>query len=251
MKDIIHRKYFKYIFYVLIITLLILFLFSVIYVNDYYHADKEAISTFQNDSIVLKNSLDDNTIIYSIDKATSGFIFYPGGKVEYTAYEPLMKELAADGILCILLKMPFNLAVFDINAADGLQAKFPQIENWYIGGHSLGGAMAASYLSQTNEQFNGLVLLGSYSTSDLSQSNIDVLSIYGSQDKIINLDKYNFNKKNLPVNYLEHIIDGGCHSYFGVYGMQDGDGVPTISNSEQIMLTGDLISEFILLKSIN
>lgn len=232
------------IFFVILITLFFcLFLY---YINDYYHADMELIATFNTSNIVNKNILDNNTIVYSVDNVNKGLIFYPGGKVEYTAYEPLMRKLASKGILCILVKMPFNLAVFDVNAADGIQTKFSYIENWYIGGHSLGGAMAASYLSNNSLNFDGLILLGSYTTSDLSQTNINIISIYGSEDKILNRKKYNESKSNLSTNFFEYVIDGGCHSYFGVYGMQDGDGTPTISNEQQIMLSSDLISDFIL-----
>ena len=133
--------------------------------------------------------------------------------------------------------MPFNLAVFDINAADGIQEQYSQIKNWYIGGHSLGGSMAASYLKKNADKYKGLILLGSYSTTNLSNTNLEVLSIYGSEDHVLNYKKYNSNKSNLPQDFTEIVIDGGCHAYFGMYGMQKGDGTPTISNQEQIHLT--------------
>jgi len=164
-------------------------------------------------------------------------IFYPGGKVEYTAYVPLMQACAEKGILCVLVEMPFNLAVFDINAADGIQKEYPEIEDWYIGGHSLGGSMAASYLADHTEDYEGLVLLGSYSTADLSQTDLDVLSVFGSEDKVMNRKKYEENKSNLPSDFTEYVIDGGCHAYFGMYGAQDGDGTPSITNATQIRLT--------------
>ena len=77
--------------------------------------------------------------------------------------------------------------------------QYPQIEKWYIGGHSLGGSMAATYLSDHVAEFEGLILLGSYSTVDLSNSKLDVLSIYGSEDKVLNHNSYNENKSNLPL----------------------------------------------------
>lgn len=166
------------------------------------------------------------------------------GKVEYTAYIPLMQECADRGILCALVEMPFNLAVFDINAADGIKEAYPEIKNWYIGGHSLGGSMAASYLEKHIDDFEGLILLGSYSTVDFSDSNLKVLSIYGSEDRVLNKEKYEQNKSNLPDDYSETVIDGGCHAFFGVYGNQDGDGTPTITNEEQIQLTADKIAAF-------
>ena len=148
-----------------------------------------------------------------------------------------MAACADNGVLCVLVQMPFNLAVLDIHAAEGIQAAYPEIETWYIGGHSLGGSMAASHLSNHIDAYDGLILLGSYSTADLSETDLQVLSIYGSEDKVMNRVKYDENKANLPGDFIEVVIDGGCHAYFGMYGPQDGDGKATISNEEQIILT--------------
>lgn len=208
-----------------------------IYLGDYYRADEGAIATFAPEDGVSVSALDNGNVAFEPRSATVGLIFYPGGKVEHRAYEPLMAALAREGILCVLVEMPFNLAVLDINAADGIQEQYPEIEDWYIGGHSLGGSMAASYLSDHADEYEGLILLGSYSTADLSDTGLDVLSIYGSEDRVLNREKYDENKSNLPKNFTEVVIEGGCHAYFGMYGAQDGDGVPTISNHEQILLT--------------
>lgn len=216
-----------------------------VYLNDYYRADTEAITAFAPMDHVSRQILDDNTIVYEPEEAKAGFIFYPGGKVEYTAYVPLMEACASEGILCVLVEMPFHLAVLDVNAAEGIQELYPEIEEWYIGGHSLGGSMAASYLSDKADEFEGLILLGSYSTADLSDTSLEVVSIYGSEDKVLNREKYDDNKSNLPEDYVEVIIDGGCHAYFGMYGEQDGDGTPTISNKEQIDQTVDAVAELI------
>ena len=156
-----------------------------------------------------------------------------------------MRACADKGILCVLVKMPFNLAVFDVNAAQGISEKYPEIDSWYIGGHSLGGSMAASYLKENTDAFDGLILLGSYSTADLSQTNLEVLSVYGSEDKVLNAEKYKENLPNSPTDLTENIIDGGCHAYFGTYGAQDGDGTPTISNEEQIKITATAIAQLV------
>ena len=216
-----------------------------IYLLNYYHADEDAIEAFLGEDTLTYSVLEDGSIVYEPDGATAGFIFYPGGKVEYTAYIPLMQVCAEQGILCVLVEMPFNLAVFDVNAADGIQNEYPKIEEWYIGGHSLGGSMAASYLEKNAEDYEGLILLGSYSTADLSETDLDALLIYGSEDKVMNHEKYGENKSNLPEDYTEIIIDGGCHAYFGMYGAQDGDGIPTITNEEQMHQTADAIKKMI------
>ncbi len=216
-----------------------------IYLSDYYHADIEAISAFSKRGDFDEKILDGDSIAFVPKNIRAGFIFYPGGKVEHTAYISLMRELASKDILCILVKMPFNLAVFDINAADDVRNLYPSVDKWYIGGHSLGGSMAASHLADNHTKYKGLVLLGAYSTENLRGKDLKVLSIYGSEDNVMSKDSYAENKNNLPKDFTEIVINGGCHAYFGMYGKQDGDGTPTISNSEQIVLTATYISELI------
>jgi len=224
---------------------LLLVLCCIVYLNDYYPGDTTAISAFSAAVPISVESLEGSTV-YTSAAPEAGFIFYPGGKVEHTAYEPLMKACAERGLLCVLVEMPFRLAVFDINAASGIPEQYPQIDSWYIGGHSLGGSMAAQHLTKHTDQFDGLVLLGSYSTADLSQLELNVLSVYGSEDQVLNRDSYEEYWSNLPEETHELIIDGGCHAYFGMYGSQDGDGVPSISQTDQIIQTADAISNFIL-----
>jgi len=218
----------------------------VFYLTDYYSADREAIAAFSHLAEVDKNVSSDGWIAYGNPSSEVGFIFYPGGKVEFTAYEPLMKELACKGIFCILVEMPFHLAVLDINAADGLQRNYPEIGSWYIGGHSLGGSMAASYLEKHSEEFEGLVLLGAYSTADLSETDLSVLSLYGSEDLVMDREKYEKYKKNLSARLTEFVIEGGCHAYFGAYGEQKGDGKPKLSAEDQIRIGSERIADFMM-----
>ena len=222
----------------------LLLIAAAIYLCDFYRADTEAIEAYLGGKTTASEDESGN-IIFMPEGASDGVIFYPGGKVEYTAYIPLMAALSERGIASALIEMPFNLAVFDINAADGVREAYPEIESWYIGGHSLGGSMAASYLGKNKDSFEGLILLGSYSTEDLSDTDLGVLSIYGSEDLVMNREKYESNKQNLPEGFTERVIEGGCHAYFGMYGAQEGDGNPTVSNAEQINITADFILEFV------
>lgn len=199
------------------------------YISDYYRADNQALAIL------------DKTDVYEMDnyielKADSdiGFIFYPGGKVESLAYLPLLDSIRNQGINVYLVNMPFNLAVFNINAADTIIEKYPNIKQWYIGGHSLGGAMASQYLSQNEEKFEGLIQLSAYPLND---SELNVLILYGTNDKVLDLEKLSsFNSVK---------IDGGNHAYFGNYGEQDGDGTASISREEQQLITVETILEFI------
>ena len=224
--------------------LAVLILACALYVSDYYHADTQAIEAFHEENTA-ERITSDNLIIYESAEQQTGLIFYPGGKVEYTAYEPLMEALAEQGITSMIVKMPFNLAVLNMNAANHLQNQYPDIKEWYIGGHSLGGSIAAAYLEKNHDKYEGLILLASYSTSDLSETDLQVLSIYGTEDHILNLENYEENKVNLPEQITEITIEGGNHAQFGMYGIQSGDGTASISNIEQIEQTASLISVFI------
>ena len=247
MKILTNKKTKKLVIALSVTALVIGLIFGAcaIYVSDYYHVDGAAIMahTESCDGYAYISFPDEKTAVFAPDGATTGFIFYPGGKVEFSSYIPLMAALAEKGILCILVDMPFNLAVLDVNAADGIREKYPEIDSWYIGGHSLGGSMAASYVADNADSFDGLILLGAYSTADLTPTSLRVLSIYGSEDKVMNREKYEKYKPNLPESFTEYVIDGGCHAYFGMYGTQDGDGTPTVSNVEQIDVTAEKIAE--------
>ena len=230
-----------------IIVVLILSLVggTVYYINDYYRAEDVAVSLISTPNTSVTVTEENGVFTFAPQNATQGVIFYPGGKVEAESYAPLMHSLAEKGDFTVLVTMPGNLAVLDMNAADGICEQYPEIENWYMAGHSLGGSMAASYIAKNPEDFDGIILLASYSTADLSKSDLKVLSIYGSNDGVLNMEKYEECRTNLPEAFTEFIIDGGCHAYFGAYGKQEGDKKATITREEQIEITVNEIKQFI------
>ena len=231
---------------ILITGLVLIILFSLAsgYINDFYKADTAAINAVKYETVDISEFDGGFTAYVPKDEIKAGFVFYPGGKVEYTAYAPLLEACADQGILCIAVEMPINLAFFGINKAIGAMELYPEVENWYIGGHSLGGTMAANCASSHQGLFEGVVLLASYSISDLTS--LHTLSIYGSDDKVLNFQKYDKYEDNLPKDFVEYVIKGGNHAYFGMYGEQKGDGKASITNIEQIILTADYIAKFIL-----
>ena len=216
-----------------------------IYAADYYRMDLPAAQAMLNDNAVDVSQYtgSSNRADFVPKQANIGFIFYPGGKVEYTAYAPLMRALAEQGILCVIPKMPLNLAVLDVDAAEEILELYPEIDTWYIGGHSLGGSMAASVAAKS-DQFDGLILLASYSTADLSERDLQVLSVYGTEDGVLNMEKYEEYLPNLPDHTETFLIDGGNHAQFGSYGEQDGDGCASITPEKQLELTVMAITEW-------
>lgn len=215
------------------------------YISDFYRADEQAAAAMAASSEAVHTELHDNVTWFVPEEPSAGLIFYPGGKVEAAAYAPLLRDCAERGILCALVRMPANLAVLDVNAADELRQTHPEIADWYIAGHSLGGAMAASCAADHAEDFAGLILLAAYSTKPLAETPLRVLSVRASEDGVLDREAYEENRAKLPADTVEIMIEGGSHAQFGSYGAQRGDGMPTISGEEQIRQTADAVTAFI------
>lgn len=243
------RNKWKELFIGIVVTVLALAIGCVVYINDYYRASEAAVAIIEKPAEDIHLIVDEEgRMIFEPEEATTGIIFYPGGKVEAESYAPLLAALAREGILTVLVPMPAKLAVLDSDAAEGVVEHYDEIEEWYMAGHSLGGAMAAKYLAEQmdTDYFEGLILLAGYSTEDFSQSTMKVLSVYGDQDKVLNKEKYEKYFPNLPVDFThEEIIEGGNHAQFGDYGPQDGDGKAKISAKEQRKQTVKAIKTFI------
>ena len=172
-----------------------------------------------------------------------GFVFYPGAKVEPAAYVPLMEKIADEGIYCVMAKMPFNFAFFNINAADALMATAPDIKHWWIGGHSLGGVVAATYAADHADALEGIALLAAYSTENLNVGSLRAVVLYGSNDLVVNRESLAKDAGNLPADSQTIVIEGGNHAGFGDYGAQEGDGDAAISADEQRAITASAIAD--------
>jgi hypothetical protein len=195
----------------------------------------EAITAMQSDSQVSVTS--DPWLVFQPVQGTptTGFIIYPGGRVDPRAYAPQAHEIASKGYLVVIVPMPLNLAVFGSSKAAAVMREFPDIENWVIGGHSLGGSMAALYAYNHMDQIDGLVLWASYpaSSNDLSDSALKVVSISASQDGLATPEKIDASRPLLPADTTWVEIIGGNHAQFGWYGSQPGDQAASISRQDQ------------------
>lgn len=169
-----------------------------------------------------------------------GVIFYPGGRVDPRAYAPAAHQIAAQGYLVIITPMPLNLAVFNSDQAREVIAAFPEIRHWAVGGHSLGGAMAAHFaalnaVSSAPAPVDGLFLWAAYpaEADDLSQLPIRVVCVYGALDGLATTDKIDAARPLLPAQTQFTRLEGGNHAQFGWYGPQPGDNPAEIGRGEQ------------------
>jgi dienelactone hydrolase len=169
------------------------------------------------------------------DLSKTGFIFYPGGRVDPRGYASLMREIASEGYLVVVPEMPINMAVFNPNIADEITAYYPEIQNWVIGGHSVGGTMAAQYTGKHPEIIDGLVIWASYpaDSTDISDLDIPVVSIYGSRELRVNDASIGERTYLLPEDTLYIRIEGGDHHQFGSYEINLEDHLATTSRASQ------------------
>ena len=237
------NKKLKIALYIILALVIIIAGFSIWYLTDYSHADA-SVNAYLNGTDNVSVEKIDNGLFLDGPGNESALIFYPGAKIEYTAYLPLFTELANDGVDCFIVEMPFNLAFFGLDSADSIVSNSNfTYDKWYISGHSLGGVVASYYLTNHSTDYDGLILLASYPAEDLN--NVSVLSIYGSNDKVLNKETYDKSKGLMDYNLTEYVINGGNHAQFASYGNQAGDGVATISSENQRKQTEKEILEFI------
>ncbi len=194
-----------------------------------------ALDALQSDAHVLVMA--DNWIVFrpTAQQPSTGFIIYPGGRVDARAYAPTARAIAAQGHLAVITPMPLNLAVLAPERAADVIAAFPNVTRWAVGGHSLGGVMAAHFAHEHPRAVQGLFLWAAYPADfdDLSAASVKVVSLFGTRDGLATPNKIAAARRLLSATTRYVAIEGGNHGQFGWYGMQDGDHAATISREEQ------------------
>ena len=223
---------------ILAVTLLLLVAAFFLYVSDYYRAEPPAAEALRSSGAVRVTETDFGWL-FDGPGEEEALIFYPGGKVEAASYAPLLRRLAEGGMDVCLVEMPLRLAFLDIDKAETVMAAY-DYPRWYIGGHSLGGAMAAVWAASNGDRIDGLILLAAYPTRPLDADLTEIL-IVGSEDGVVNGEKLREGAQYAPEDLTEAVIPGGNHAQFGCYGPQKGDGEAGISAEEQQAETVRLI----------
>jgi len=193
----------------------------------------EALAALDSDSVVSVEI--DPWLTFSPNETTptTGFIFYPGGRVDARAYAPQARAIAEQGYLAVIVPVPLNLAFFGVGKAGDVISAHPGIDSWVVGGHSLGGVAAAMYAERDSVAVDGIAFWASYPSDDISQLPLAVASISASNDGLSTPDMIDASRSDLPSDTLFVVIEGGNHAQFGWYGEQSGDNPATINRLEQ------------------
>ncbi|MCP5100704.1 MAG: alpha/beta hydrolase [Chloroflexi bacterium] len=195
----------------------------------------ETVDAFVSDGLVIITHTPWLSFSPTQTNLKTGFIFYPGGRIDPRGYAPLMKTIAAEGYLVVVPEMPINMAAFKPNIADEIIAQYPEINQWVIGGHSIGGTMAAQYTHTHKETVDGLAIWASYPADnvDLSDFNRPISLIYGSNDPRVNERSVSARQHLLSADTHYIQIDGGDHHQFGSYEIKPENHHATISRVSQ------------------
>lgn len=196
----------------------------------------EAIAALESDDEIQVTTSPWITFTPQEARTSTAIILYPGGRVDPRSYAPIARAIAEEGFLVIIPPMPFNLAFFDANVASEIMENHQEISHWAIGGHSLGGAMAASFTAGQSELIDALILWAAYpaENNDLSPlTGLPVASIFASSDGVATVEDIDASRPLLPADTRWIEIAGGNHAQFGWYGPQPGDGEATISREDQ------------------
>jgi Alpha/beta hydrolase family len=194
-----------------------------------FSATDRALSALQSDeAVVVASSSSQITMTPAGSGSGVGVIFQPGARIDARAYAPTLRPLAEAGHHVVIVKQPLGVAFLAAGFAPDWAEEHPEISNWVVAGHSLGGVVAAENAAQP-DAVGDLVLWASFPAADLSAELFDALSVYGTNDTLTTTDDIDASMRNLPVGTAFVPVAGAIHSSFGDYGSQPGDGDPGIS----------------------
>lgn len=201
-----------------------------------YPPDQRALAALQSGNGITVTDTADLIAFTPTTPTDTGLIYYPGGLVDPRAYAVKMRGIAEQGYAVYIVKMPLNLAVLGVNRAADVITAHPEITNWAIGGHSLGGVMACNYVkNDAARRINALLFHASYcdtSASLADRSDLTVVSLYATNDTLSTPGEVAESRGLLPQSATLIEIVGSNHAQFGDYGAQSGDGQATVSPDE-------------------
>lgn len=216
-----------------VVVLVVLLTAAVVFLGTPFEAPGESLDRVESDPGVSVTETDGGYLLEPTGSSDTGLVFYPGARVAPDAYVESLAPISRDGNVTVVIpRLPLNLAIVDYglartglwpDAATAAMDAHPEIERWYVGGHSLGGAMACRYADGHTDRIEGLVLYGSYCDRNIADSGLAVLSVAGNGDTVMNWNAYERGLDRLPADATVAELDGLNHTQFGRYSGQSGD----------------------------
>lgn len=205
-------------------------------------AERAPLASVQdNPAITVDDAAQGIVLSPAAGESDTGLVFVPGAKVDPWAYAAILQGLAEDGVTVVITRPWLNLAFFDLRGLDDFTSAAPEIDTWAVGGHSLGGVRACQLAADAE----ALVLFGSYCASDVSDTDLAVLSLAGSEDGLSTPEKIAAARDLLPADAQLVEIEGASHASFGDYGPQSGDGTPSLTSDEMHEIVTGYLDDFV------
>ncbi|MBR8741764.1 alpha/beta hydrolase [Nocardiopsis sp. MG754419] len=204
-----------------------------------YRAEAEPLARAEGDPAVEVSRGEDSVVLTpTAEPSGTGIVFYPGARVEPDAYVASWAPVvAATGVTVVVPHVRLHLALLDQARAESAVREAPDVDTWYLGGHSMGGAFAAQHLGggDSDTDWTGLVLWASYAVDSAelaAREDLRVLSVAGGRDEVLPPAEIEERRSALPADALMVTIEDMNHAQFGAYGEQSGDGEPQASTAE-------------------
>lgn len=194
------------------------------WLRPYSAGEAAAAAMVSDDAVTVTDSADRIVLAPQDGTDKTGVFFQPGALVDPRAYAAVLRPLAEGGHPVVIAKQPLGIAFLATGAFDDAREEHPEVSAWMVGGHSLGGTGA--------DDAAGLVFFASYPASDLSATDVPVLSISGTNDALATPEKIDASRSDLPADATFVVLEGVAHAQFGDYGAQAGDGTPSIGDAE-------------------
>ena len=177
---------------------------------------------------------------------TVGVVFYAGNPVDYRDYGTLLTAIASAGYLVISPEFPLDTAALNVIAGEEYMKQYPDIQEWFLAGHSHGGGVSTVELALRPNLFKGLIIIDSIIGVPVTQEGFPVLTFHATEDLAVPGYQHSILMAELAAaDTTEVVIEGGNHAQFGDYGIQFNDGVAKISKEEQLDITIREILKFL------
>lgn len=163
-----------------------------------------------------------------------GFIIFTGAKMDEKSYAYIAELLHKEGHTVVLPKFMFHMSSTGTNRGIEIMESNPEIEKWFLIGHSIGGMPISRIAVQKPANLQGLAFLASYVSTDLSELDVSAIHIMASNDNFYS-EKQRAEERldYLPKNSTVITIEGASHQGFGAYDSWGDRGGATLPWKEQ------------------